>query len=183
MGKLNTELFFYDAIDSMMLSLSQSRCTSVYLPRAPFIKTDSWWRYEMETVSALVSLFEENPPVTGGIPSQRASSTGFDIFFGVSRNKRLNKQSSRQWFQTPWSPLWRHRNFNGDYAMNKLLHLCFSVACNYSPMSYPDFSSSKVTYISIFQWTTWLRSIWNVKRSHRPNHVMVSILWNIPFCH
>ena len=60
--------------------------------------------------------------------------------------------------------------------MNKLLHLCFSVACNYSPMSYPDFSSSKVTYISIFQWTTWLRSIWNVKRSHRPNHVMVSIL-------
>ena len=47
----------------------------------------------METVSALVAVCEGDPPVTGGFPSQRAISAGFDIFFGVSLNKLLNKQT------------------------------------------------------------------------------------------
>ena len=33
-----------------------------------------------------------------------------DAFFDVCLNKRLNKQSRRQWFETPWHPLWRHSN-------------------------------------------------------------------------
>ena len=33
----------------------------------------SWWRHEMETLSALLALCEENSPATGGFPSQRAS--------------------------------------------------------------------------------------------------------------
>ena len=32
----------------------------------------SWWRYQMETSSALLALCEENPPVPGGFPSPRA---------------------------------------------------------------------------------------------------------------
>ena len=48
----------------------------------------------MGTSSALLTLCKRNPPVTGGFPSQRASNTGFDIFFDVSSNKRLSKQSS-----------------------------------------------------------------------------------------
>ena len=40
------------------------------------------------------------PPVTGGLPSQRASYTGSDVFFDMSL---LNK-----WFEMPWLSLWRH---------------------------------------------------------------------------
>ena len=61
----------------------------------------SWWRHQMETVPALLALCEGNPPVTGGFPSQRDSNTGFDAFFDVSLNKRLNKQTRRRWFETP----------------------------------------------------------------------------------
>ena len=48
----------------------------------------------MGTFSALLVLFEENPPVTGGFHSQRASNAGFDVSFDVGLNKRLSKQSS-----------------------------------------------------------------------------------------
>ena len=60
------------------------------------------------TVSASLVLCEGNPQVTGKFPSQRASNAGFDIFFDVSLNKRLNKQSSSRWFESAWCSLWRH---------------------------------------------------------------------------
>ena len=47
----------------------------------------------METVSASLALCVGNPLVTSGFPSQRASNTGFDVFFHVSLKKWLNKQS------------------------------------------------------------------------------------------
>ena len=34
----------------------------------------------------------------------------FDIFFDLRLNKRLSKQSSVCWFETPSRPLWRHFN-------------------------------------------------------------------------
>ena len=70
----------------------------------------SWWRHQMEAVSALLALCAENPPVTGGFPAQRASNVGLDFFFDVSLIKWLNKQMSRQWFETTWCTLWRHCN-------------------------------------------------------------------------
>ena len=42
-------------------------------------KTTTWWRYDMETFSALMAFGERNPPVTGGFRSQRASDTGLDF--------------------------------------------------------------------------------------------------------
>ena len=54
----------------------------------------------METVSMLHAFCAGNPPVTGGFPSQ-PSDAGFDVFFDVSLNTRLNKRSSRQWFELP----------------------------------------------------------------------------------
>ena len=71
-----------------------------------------WWRHQMETVSALLALCEGNPPVIGGFPSQRDSNAGFDVFFNVCLNKRLNKQTKRWWFETPSFSLWHHRNFH-----------------------------------------------------------------------
>ena len=72
----------------------------------------------MERVSALLALYEGNPPVTGGFPSQRASNASFGVFFDVSLNKMLNKQSSCRRFETPGRSLWRHCNpFSGECCL------------------------------------------------------------------
>ena len=39
----------------------------------------------------------------------KASDTKFDVFFDLL-NKRLSKQSSHRWFETPSRSLWRHCN-------------------------------------------------------------------------
>ena len=59
---------------------------------------NTWWRHQMEMFSALLALCEGNPPVTGGLPSQRPVTQNFDVFFDVRRYKRLSKQSRRRWF-------------------------------------------------------------------------------------
>ena len=41
----------------------------------------TWWRRQMETFSALLSLGEGNPPVTGGFPTQKPVTRTFDVFF------------------------------------------------------------------------------------------------------
>ena len=41
---------------------------------------------------------------------QRPVTRSFDVFFDLRLNKRLNKQSRRRWFETPWRSLWRHCN-------------------------------------------------------------------------
>ena len=40
--------------------------------------------------------------VAGGFPSQRVSNGSFDIFFVLSLNKLLTKQSICRWFETLW---------------------------------------------------------------------------------
>ena len=71
-----------------------------------------WWCYQIETFSALLSLCEGNPPVTGGFPSQRPVVRGFHNFLDLRLNKRLSRQSRRRWFETPPCSLWRHCNKN-----------------------------------------------------------------------
>ena len=73
-------------------------CANLLLVNIP------WWRYQMETFSGLLALFDGNPPVTGGFPSQSPVKRRFDVFFYVRLNKRLNKQWSCRWFETPWYP-------------------------------------------------------------------------------
>ena len=73
-----------------------------------------WWRHQMETFSALLSLCEGNPPVTGGFPSQRPVRRSFDVFFDRRLHKRLSIQSRRWWFEIPSQSLWRHRNAVGS---------------------------------------------------------------------
>ena len=48
----------------------------------------------------------------GEFPTQRPVTRGFDVFFDLRLNKRLSKQSWGWWFETLWSPSWRHRNAN-----------------------------------------------------------------------
>ena len=43
-------------------------------------------------------------------PAQRPVTRSFDVFFDLSLNKRLSKQSRGWWFETQSRPLWRHCN-------------------------------------------------------------------------
>ena len=66
------------------------------------------WRHQMETFPAFVALCAGNSPVTGEFPSQRPVTRSFDVFFDLSLNKRLYKQSRGWWFETSSRSLWRH---------------------------------------------------------------------------
>ena len=70
----------------------------------------AWWRNRMETFSALLALCAGNSSVTGEFPSQRPMTQSFDVFFDLRLNKRLSKQSSGWWFETPSRQLWHHCN-------------------------------------------------------------------------
>ena len=70
----------------------------------------AWWRHQMETFSALLTICAGNSPVTGEFPAQRPVARSFDVFFDLRLNKRLNKQSWGWWFETLSCPLWRHCN-------------------------------------------------------------------------
>ena len=70
--------------------------------------TDSWWRHQMETCSAVLSFCAGNSPVTGEFPTQRPVTRSFDVFFDLCLNKRLSKQSRGWWFKTLSCSLWRH---------------------------------------------------------------------------
>ena len=79
----------------------------------------TWWRYEMEIFSALLTLCVcvcvcewvgwggggGNSPVTSEFLPR-----SFDVFFDLRLNKRLSKQSRRRLFHTPSRSLWCHRN-------------------------------------------------------------------------
>ena len=43
-------------------------------------------------ISALLTLCEGNPPVTGGFPSQRQVTWSFGVFFDLRLNKRMSKE-------------------------------------------------------------------------------------------
>ena len=70
----------------------------------------SWWRHQMETFSALLSICTGNSQVSGEFLAQRPVTRSFDVFLDLRLNKRLNIQLSGWWFETLSRPLWRHSN-------------------------------------------------------------------------
>ena len=50
-----------------------------------------WWRHQMETFSALLTICAGNSPVTGEFPAQWPVTRTFDVFFDVRLKKRLSK--------------------------------------------------------------------------------------------
>ena len=105
---------------------------------------ESWWRHQMETISALLALCAGNSPVTGGFPAQRPVTRSFHVFCDLHLNKRLSKQSWGWWFETLSRPLWRHRNdivkevtehtagrfaslMAHNVAIHHMYHICSSV--------------------------------------------------------
>ena len=70
--------------------------------------SNTWWRHQMETYSALLALCARNSPVTGEFPSQRPVTRSFDDFFDQLLNKQLSEKTRRRWFETLKRSLWRH---------------------------------------------------------------------------
>ena len=64
----------------------------------------------METFSALLAICAGNSPVHGELSAQKPVTRRFDAFFDLRLNKRLTKQSWREWFETLSCPFWRHCN-------------------------------------------------------------------------
>ena len=75
-----------------------------------FFFSQSWWRHQMEAISALPALCAGNSPVSGEFPAQRPVTRSFDVFFDLRLNERLSKQSWGWWLETQSHPLWRHSN-------------------------------------------------------------------------
>ena len=83
--------------------------------------SQSWWRHQMETFSALLALCAGNTPVPGEFPAQRPVTQSFDVFFDLRPNKRLSKQSWGWWFERLSRPLWRHRNNSTSMPISRII--------------------------------------------------------------
>ena len=91
-----------------------------------YAATAVWWRHQTETFSTLLILCEGNPPVTGGVSSQRTVTRSLDVFFDLRLNKRLSKQPRRWWFETPSRSLWHRIVINATTGLAIYLHEALS---------------------------------------------------------
>ena len=81
-------------------------------------KSQTWWRHQMETFSALLAIGAGNSPVPGKFPAKRPAARSFDVFFDFRLNKRLKKQSWGWWFQ----------NYRAQYGVIVMLSIhCLSL--------------------------------------------------------
>ena len=99
---------------------------------SPCLSHFTWWRHQMETFSAVLSLCAGNSPVSGEFPAQRPVTRSFDLFFDLCLNNRLSKQLWGWWFETPSCPLWRHCNHL------QIIHLLDNVPSNKSGWLWHD---------------------------------------------
>ena len=109
----NSQFFFLHSIFAVVRGLWRyhGECSDLnwiicYIAKAPVLMAvatygihpdlSSWWRHQMETLSASLALCEGNPSATGGFPSQRPVTRNFDIFFDL-----LHKRAAWQTIETP----------------------------------------------------------------------------------
>ena len=92
----------YEICSTKELMSLANHCYNFLLVEVP------WWRYQMETFSALLALCAGNSPVNSPHKCQWCGSLMF--FFYLRPNKRLSKQWWGWWFETPSRSLWRHCN-------------------------------------------------------------------------
>ena len=62
-------------------------------------RDSTWWRHDLETLSAFLVIGVRNPSVVSGFPSPRTNN-GIIIFFVV--NNLLNKRASCLWVEMIW---------------------------------------------------------------------------------
>ena len=79
----------------------------------------TWWRNQMETLSALLAICAGNSSVPGEFPAQKPVTRIFDVFLDLHLNKPLRIQSWNWWFETLSHPLWRHCNDLCDHKSHQ----------------------------------------------------------------
>ena len=99
---VQTRMFMSEKWYRMILQSIYRQCLSIC--------DTPWWRHQMETFSALLTICAGNSPVPGEFPTQRPVTRSFDVFFDLRLNKRLSKQSRGWWFEALSRPLLRHCN-------------------------------------------------------------------------
>ena len=83
-------------------------CCSIWHPPKRILNSKS---LEIMMTSSNGNIFRvTGHSVPGEFPAQRPVTRSFDVFFDMSLNKRLSKQSWGWWFETLPCPLWRHHN-------------------------------------------------------------------------
>ena len=107
LGWKTSHLYAFYPFDLPIPSDPWHTCQRVSHPAA---FSPSWWSHQMETLSALLAICAGNSPVPGEFPTQRPVTRSFDVFFDLSLNERLNKQSWSWRFETQSRPLWCHSN-------------------------------------------------------------------------
>ena len=99
-----TEIYFIEVIAGDIF-------TSIHVSRALY---QTYTHYLIMMASSSGTIFDfngpfaGNSPVTGKFSSQRPDTRRFDVFIDLHLKKRLSKQSTRCWFETPSPSLWRH---------------------------------------------------------------------------
>ena len=96
-----------------VMDLFVLRCTSRRLHH-----TGSWWRYQMETFSALLAICAGNSPVTGEFPAQRPVRRSFDVLVCDWLNGWVNNGEA--------GDLRRHRaHYNVTVMIAEQIDKCF----------------------------------------------------------
>ena len=153
----------------------------------------TWWRHQMETISALMAICEGNSSVSGEVPKQRPVTRSVVVFFDLRRIKRLNKQSWGWWFETLSRPLWRHCYHKlihkGESAFgpakrlpNKALEICMlsdsmivvttKPKCSFSPYAL-EYIHDEYTRLAYQTLTT----VWNLDYVFHNPHSIALLIW------
>ena len=96
----------------------------------------------------------ENLPVAGEFPAQRSLTRSFDVFFYLSLNKRLSKQSWGWWFETSSRSLWRH-----CYA-SRVIHWFYFYAGDFK-INVRVKNAYVIKRLIYIEWHTTLKPIWS----------------------
>ena len=125
------------------------------------IKCRSWWRHQMETFYASLSICAGNSPVPGEFPTQRPVTRSFDILFDLRLNKRVSKQSWGWWFETLSHSLWHYRNVL-CHVMTIFLQRYDACGCNiivFHNVLLRVLSSKSFAFVqleALFHWKPWI---------------------------
>ena len=129
---------------------------------------NSWWRHQMETFSVLRAICAGNSPVTGEFPAQSPLTRSFYILFDLRLNKRLSKQSSGLWFETPWRSLWYQCNVksNSEYYVSFMTSIKWKWPLHYpvrliSNLSTWFIDKNEVVSLVGEKWVIWRTIVFN----------------------
>ena len=121
-----------------------------------------WWRYQMETFSALLAICAGNSSVPGEFPAQRSVTRSFDVSLICTWiNNWVNNREGGNYRR----PLWRQRNdrtSNGNY-LHQLWHIlptpirvtkarCVTISYTYLK---PVFVYPKCIYMYMYSFFCW----------------------------